>query len=236
MHLSYPFVFKYENEYYMMPQGKSISYWKAESFPLKWKFHSTAHNRILNDATMIFYQGKWWLFALHEPNSNRDDWFLHILYSDSPLGPWNDTPNNCGLHPTNHSQVLCMNENITTPHRRGRFGVRPGGHMFITNNKLYRVVQNSNQLYGDSMDLYEILHLSTTDILQDILIEEFRKSFRINHNIENWNTVRYHHIDLHYLKFPNHHRWVGLFDGDYNNGRHVTPMNITRCHDFHKNL
>lgn len=216
----------------MMPQGQSISYWKAESFPLKWKFLFTAHRRILNDATMIFYQGLWWLFALHEPNSNRDHWFLHILYSDSPLGPWNDTPNNCGVNPANRSIVVCMNENVTTPHRRGRNGVRPGGHLFIENNRLYRMVQNSQVLYGDSMDLYEITHLSTTDILEDVLVEEFRGSFRNEINTQSWNNLRYHHLDLHYLKFHHRHLWVGLFDGDYNNGRNVRARNISRCSDF----
>jgi hypothetical protein len=218
----------------MMPQRQSIAYWVAENFPFDWKYHSTAHRRTLNDATLVNYQNRWWLFALHEPNNNRDDWFLHIMYSDSPLGPWTDTPHNCALNHSSPNGISCIGgENVTTPHRRGRNGVRPGGHMFVHDNHLYRMVQNSQHLYGDSMDLYQITTLSTTDLLQDSLIKEFRESFRSQRNIESWSEMRYHHIDLHHLQYPNGQKqWIGLFDGDYNNGRHVAARNLSRCSDF----
>lgn len=216
-----------------MPQGKSISYWKATRFPYEWAFHSQVHKRILNDATIIEYKGKWWLFALFEPNRNKDDWFLHILYSNSPLGPWNDTSHNCWPDPLNSTASQCIGANITTPHYRGRLGVRPGGHMFVHEGKLYRMVQNSLHLYGDSMDLYHITHLSVNEKLEDVILPEFQKSFRTPRNIENWSDQRYHQIDLHYLKYPNkHYQWVGLFDGDYNNGHHVREKEIIRCADF----
>jgi hypothetical protein len=222
----------------MMPQRQSIAYWEAETFPFKWKYHSTAHTRILNDATMVNYQGKWWLFALHEPNKNKDDWFLHILFSNSPLGPWHDTPFNCGLNSSALNGISCIGgPNITTPHRRGRNGVRPGGHMFIQNNRLYRMVQNSLHYYGDSMDLYEITTLSTTQLLNDTLVPEFRQSFRSLRNVESWSLFRYHHIDLHQLQFPHGKKqWVGLFDGDYNDGRQVTARNLSRCSDYLSSL
>jgi hypothetical protein len=57
MHLSYPFVFKYQNKYDMLPQRETIAYWEAESFPFDWKYHSTAYHRTIHDATIVSYQG-----------------------------------------------------------------------------------------------------------------------------------------------------------------------------------
>ena len=104
------------------------------------------------------------------------------------------------------------------------------------------MVQNSAYLYGDSMDLYEIISLTTHSIMIDELLPSFRSNMRTERNIEDCNVKRYHHIDLHYLKFVDkdgkqitvRYEWVGLFDGDYNNGRRVGPMNISRCQDLRK--
>lgn len=215
----------------MLPQGQSLSYWKAESFPLQWKFFSQVHDRILNDATIIFFEGRWWLFALHEPN-RAHNWFLHILYSDSPLGPWIDTPNNCFPHPTDRNSATCVGINVTQPHHRGPVGTRPGGRMFIVHDKLYRVAQNTVRIYGDHFDLYQITSLTTSSILKDILQKEFRSTFRSPRNLEDWSSLRFHHLDLHYVEYPDrHHQWVGVYDGDYNKGLKVTAKNITRCGD-----
>lgn len=233
VHVSYPFVFKYHDSYYMLPQGHSVSYYKAAPFPTTWVHHSRVHNRVLNDCTIVEYNGYWWLFALFEPNSDRRDWFLHILYASTPLGPWDDTPNNC--FPAAGGNVTCVGLNVTTPHRRGHTGVRPGGSMFIHQNKLYRMVQNSADMYGDSMDLYHITSLTTFGILEDHIVPDFRTNLRSNGNVGEWNSMRYHHVDLHELRVVSpkgvRHEWVGLFDGDYNNGRRVIGKNISRCQD-----
>lgn len=240
-HLSYPFVFKYKGNIYMMPQGNSISYWKAINFPLEWEYHSTVHNRNLNDATMIEYDSKWWLFSIHEPNFNKKNWLLHILYSSSPFGPWIDTPNNCYLRQRQPGNFICTNQSLIIPHKTGSVGVRPGGHMFIDERtkKLYRVVQNTASLYGDSLDLYEITSLTIDKPLEEKLIPEFQANIRKESNIEEWNKMRFHHLDLHLLKFSeNRYEWVGMMDGDYLPGylvRNSENMEYVRCSDLKNN-
>src|SRR5690606_25917847 len=43
-HLSYPFIFKHEDKYYMIPetaQNNDIQLYESVSFPLEWKFKQT---------------------------------------------------------------------------------------------------------------------------------------------------------------------------------------------------
>ena len=48
-HLSFPFIFKYENSYFMVPETKAkgeIRLYECEDFPLKWKFKKTIFSSI----------------------------------------------------------------------------------------------------------------------------------------------------------------------------------------------
>jgi hypothetical protein len=66
-HLSYPYIFKYENDYYMIPESnevKEVRLYKAVEFPTKWKFE----NRLLKggrfaDNSVFYDNRRWWLFT-----------------------------------------------------------------------------------------------------------------------------------------------------------------------------
>jgi hypothetical protein len=66
-HLSYPQVFKYNNEMYMLPETQrsgSVILYKSEDFPLKWR----PYKKLLNydnikDPTILNYDNKLYLFV-----------------------------------------------------------------------------------------------------------------------------------------------------------------------------
>jgi hypothetical protein len=111
--------------------------------------------------------------------------------------------------------------------------VRPGGSVFVHENRLYRFVQNSLSSYGDSVDLYEITSISKNQPLREKLVPEFRSYFRSTEgavggggsSVGLWNHVRYHHVSVQFVPSSSYAtpstnpgqavgHWVGVTDGD----------------------
>lgn len=50
----------------MMPEGqasRALRLYRAVEFPLKWEFDRVLVDRPLVDATLVEWEGRWWLFA-----------------------------------------------------------------------------------------------------------------------------------------------------------------------------
>jgi len=209
-HLSYPNVFEYENNIYMMTDSwNSLQLFKSTpyDFPMKWTPFKQLHDNRYIDPSMIYFNNTWWLFVNIEQYMKYIH--LHILYSTSPIGPWVDTSHNChmvnnphfientGGNSENGNNSIYMErylhscvggKNIQKYHktgllRRNSIGTRSGGRPFIYNNTLYRVVQNSEYKYGDSIDIYEVISLSKDHIYKDKLVKSFRDQLRRDDNI-----------------------------------------------------
>ena len=148
-HLSYPFVFKYKNNFYLVPetgQNKTIELYKCIEFPYRWEFHKyIMENVYAYDTTLFFYDRKWWLFANiveNEGASANDELFLfyaHDLFTDN----W--TP-----HPLNP---------IVSDSRRAR----PAGRIFIHNGCIIRPSQNNTIRYGYGIKFNRIITLNETE-------------------------------------------------------------------------
>lgn len=236
--MAFPQVFEHEGSIYMLPeQWSRLTLYKAVNFPTVWKAVKYLHNSPKIDPSIVMFQGVWWMFALIEHGRSN---FAHVLYADSPLGPWHDHPHNCHHRPrvgkTGGGEIECIGgHNVTTPHAHGparRFtGARSGGRAFVYQDKLYRVVQHSKKSYGDGLDLYEVTVVSKTELLEQTLISDFNAQYRTPNNIGLWNLARYHHLDLH--QTVNEHGmvvWVGVMDGDgfpTGDKRNQVPDNTT---------
>ncbi len=147
-HLSYPYVFQWENQWYMIPETNNngtIESYICDSFPYKWKFHKTLMKGLSAvDSTLIQHKGKWWLFAnlkQQEGESNCDN--LYIFYADSPLS---DNWTEHALNP------------VVTDVRRSR----PAGRIFHYNGHLVRPSQDSSYEYGFGIHLNRIVELTET--------------------------------------------------------------------------
>jgi hypothetical protein len=147
-HLSYPFIFPREAQYYMVPESNEkgrIDLYECALFPLHWEFHHTMIDNILaRDTTLFFYDGLWWLFtavaACRAQGANVE---LMIYYCpDFLTSQWSPHPKN----------PVCSDI------RRSR----PAGKIFQKNGKLFRPSQDCSRGYGYGIDLNEIEELSTT--------------------------------------------------------------------------
>ena len=89
-HMSFPYLFEYENELYMIPettQAKSIRLYKCTEFPMKWEFQHELMKDVHTADTMVFpHDGKWWMLTnLSTPGNEDQAAQLFAFYNDSPL-------------------------------------------------------------------------------------------------------------------------------------------------------
>jgi len=147
-HLSYPFVFEWEGEHYMIPETGSrnaVELYRAASFPFDWRLDQVLleANKPL-DATLIEFDGRWWMFVNIQEEGVSVNWDeLHVYYADSPRGPWK-------------------------PHARNPVvsdvrSARPAGRLFQVNDSLYRPGQDSSQRYGYATTINLITKLTPTE-------------------------------------------------------------------------
>lgn len=150
-HLSYPGVFEWHGEMYMIPEtiaNHTIELYRATDFPRGWKLEEVLFKDVsCVDPTLLEYNGKFWLFAAGTPEPNptykKTDDELHLYFADTPFGPW--TP-----HPKN--PVVCDVR-----------GCRPAGAFFRENGTLIRPSQDCSQRYGRSITLNRVDVLTETE-------------------------------------------------------------------------
>ncbi|MBW2998446.1 hypothetical protein KY321_02810, partial [Candidatus Woesearchaeota archaeon] len=119
-HLSYPYVFSWEKSFYMIPEGRrggAIKLYKAMSFPYEWKFIKNLVEGNYADASIVYFDNTWWMFALKGYEK------LTLFYADSLKGEWIEHPK---------SPIIEDDKNI----------IRPGGRIVFHKNKMIRYVQD----------------------------------------------------------------------------------------------
>ncbi len=142
-HLSYPFVFQWEGSWYLLPEQastRSLELYRAESFPDRWRWHSTILTGIpASDPTVAEIEGRWWLFvAISVPGGNAAD-ELHLFHAETPLGPW-----------TPHDRNPVVSDVRTA---------RPAGRIYEQDGRWFRPAQNGERTYGHSIVILEIEEL-----------------------------------------------------------------------------
>ncbi len=146
-HLSYPFVFEYRNETYMIPETKEprrIELYRAERFPDRWTpIRTIAEDVLAVDSTIFHHKERFWLFAnIATPGASTFD-ELHLFYTDTLDGEWKPHPKNP----------------IISDVRRSR----PAGSLFFEDGKLIRPSQDCSLRYGYALVFNEVQILSETE-------------------------------------------------------------------------
>ena len=148
-HLSYPFVFEFKNNFYMIPETESnnnIELYKCVDFPKKWEYHGEIMSNVSAVDTTIFnHDNKWWMFTGIKENigsSNSDELFL--FHSDSPL--------------SNKWEPHSKNPIISDVRQ-----ARPAGKIFSFKDKLYRPSQNSSKFYGYGISINQIDNITKNE-------------------------------------------------------------------------
>jgi hypothetical protein len=154
-HLSYPHLFEYEGEHYMIPESmanNTIELYKCTDFPSKWEFQMNLMENISAvDATVFQYKDRWWMFVNMVENSNASTWDELFLFSSDEL-----LSNNWKPHPLNPIVSDCKT-------------ARPAGSIFFENGSFYRPSQNCSNAYGFGFNISEIVKLDKDNFEEKIV-------------------------------------------------------------------
>lgn len=145
-HLSYPYLFEWQGQHWMIPESaanRRVELYKCTNFPGEWEpAHVLLDNVDAVDATLVEFDGRWWMFVNMriEGMANYND-ELYLYCAPTPMGPW-------------------------TPHRRNPVksdvrNARPAGRPFWWKGELYRPAQDCSVRYGYAIVLNKITKLDT---------------------------------------------------------------------------
>lgn len=171
-HLSYPFIFNYDGDIYMIPETKedeTIRLYKAIDFPMNWKFEKFLMTNIKSvDTTILKTDNNYWMFTNQEISNNTRNTCLFLYKSSSPISTiW-----------TEHKDNPIEFKN----------GSRNAGLVNLP-NKTLRVGQKFGFMkYGKSICLYES-NLINLENYSEELVHEYKPKFDQNirgmHHINN---------------------------------------------------
>lgn len=130
-HLSYPQVFKYKSNFYMIPESKganSILLYKANKFPFDWKICDTLVKNVKLKDPSIYLSD-----SLNVMVASDDKLNMYVYQSDSLFGKWK----------LNKKPIALMGTEA-----------RAGGRFFADKKGLILPVQNCTHGYGYGLSLY----------------------------------------------------------------------------------
>jgi hypothetical protein len=162
-HLSFPFLFKYQNNLYMCPEcseSKQIRLYRCISFPLSWELAQVLMDGVSAADTVLFeHGGKWWLLTSIDKSGTDDHCSeLYVFYAASPLEK-NWVPH------------------LNNPVRIDSDGGRNAG-LILEDGRIFRLAQRQGyDQYGEGMLAYEITAL-TESIYREKLVSEMKPHFK----------------------------------------------------------
>lgn len=176
-HLSYPYVFSYKSDYYLIPESSAnntIDLYIATSFPYKWQFLCNLANGKYVD-TSVFQIGEndfiIYTYDLSKKQSIRG--ILNMQSKKIIFTEFIDDLNNC---------------------------LRNGGQIYNTKDKIYVPLQNNRNFYGQSLCIYEN---KNNEIVKEIMPEQINTindiQFKRVHTYS--KTQYFESIDLSSYKF-----------------------------------
>lgn len=183
-HLSYPQVFGWNGEVYMIPetrQAGQIRLYRAEPFPHRWRWIATLAEGPYADATIHHDGSWWWLFA----QRGLDE--LCLFLADTPLGPWHPHPAS-PLWPGNRART------------------RPGGRLQLDQGRLLRFAQDAWPSYGSCLRAYHVQCLDPEHYHE----QECTESPIFQATRSGWNALAMHHLDA--IRWDDGD-WLAVVDG-----------------------
>lgn len=196
-HLSYPYVFKYNNEVYMVPETSAIDQvilYKAINFPDKWeKCGVLLDNKTACDTNFIERDGMLYMFTLiFDKTSSK------YVYDKLYMYYWTGT---------------CFQPCQKEPVLKDACIARNGGKFVICNEDTYRVSQNCCNGYGNNIVISKVDSLDKTNYSEHIVKEIYPSD--INLNAKNiYDGIHTYNLDGKYeiidLKRDKWFRWARI--------------------------
>ena len=139
-HLSYPSVFEYQGELLMLPESTAagrVELYRCVQFPDRWELDTVLIENFAGaDSTLWLQDERWWMFV-----DVRDE--LHLLYADSPRGPWQQHRGNP----------------VKSDSRSGR----PAGCIFRRGSDTIRPAQDCSLQYGREVVFNKMVRLNVSE-------------------------------------------------------------------------
>ena len=183
-HLSYPYVFQCNGDYYMIPETRSIrsiNLYKAEDFPIKWRLERTLlRGKRFADASIFRYHEQWWLLT------DSGNTTLRLYVSTDLKQRW-----------TEHSKSPIIKKNLSA--------ARPAGRVTLAGDHLVRYAQDCYPFYGNKVWAFKI-----TELTRKTYKEEKYPDPVIQSSGSGWNQFGMHTVDPHQLEDG---RWIACVDG-----------------------
>lgn len=186
-HLSYPQVFKWRDEHYMIPeslQADAVRLYRSEGFPGRWSCVGRLLKGAWADPSIFRYADKWWLFACSPPYEHDSLW---LYFADHLLGPWLPHP---------------ANPIVAGDKQRAR----PAGRVLVFEDRIVRFAQDCMERYGSQVRAFEISELTTTSYVE----REHPNSPVLTAGGDGWNRLGMHHVDPHLMPDGS---WIACVDG-----------------------
>lgn len=186
-HLSYPYVFKCEGEYYMLPESLNagaVYLYKARDFPTRWTCVARLLDGPLADPSIVHFDNRWWLFGCSMPYRHDT---LRLFSAASLAGPW-----------TQHPKSPIVNNDKSR--------ARPAGRMLKFNGRLFRLAQDCAPQYGSSVRIFEI-QILTPSVYAEVELD-CNPILKASGN--GWNASGMHHLDATMIARD---QWLACVDG-----------------------
>ncbi len=186
-HLSYPYVFAWNGEHYMIPESTAASavrLYRAAPFPDRW-VHVTdlLKGPVFLDSSVFHREGRWWMLTATDGVRGT----LRLFHAAELTGPWAEHPK---------SPVVASDPRIA----------RPAGRVLSTPDRLLRFAQDCRTAYGAGVQAFEITRLTTTDYQE----RELAPSPLLTGSGHGWNRLGMHHVDAQQLEDGS---WIACVDG-----------------------
>lgn len=190
-HLSYPQVFAWEGEHYMIPEAnatQSVRLYRATRFPEEWVLEAVLmEGERFSDPTILRYADRWWLFVETSPRREHD--CLRLYSASSLQGPWLEHP----------ASPIVLNDPRSA---------RPAGRILSFENRLLRFAQDCVPAYGAAVRTFEIVELTPTRYRE----VPFDFPPELTRSGAGWNADGMHHLDA--LRLTDG-KWIAAVDGWY---------------------
>jgi hypothetical protein len=158
-HLSYPFIFRYNNNWYMVPEStenQTVDLYIAYNFPYRWKkCFSLLKGVRAADPTLLLKNEYWWLFVTISSDIGlNEDEDLFLFYSKKLL--------------SNQWEPVCK---CKIPIISDVSRARPAGNIFYYNNYLIRPSQDCSKRYGFGLNLNYITKIEHDDYKEKVFLK-----------------------------------------------------------------
>jgi hypothetical protein len=188
-HLSYPYVFSWEGEYYLVPEtGRAgmIQMYRALSFPLRWELFATLIGEAYADSSIFRFNDRWWMFASPRETRVRDG-NLMLFHSNELDGRWES-----------HALNPIVYDN--------QCSARPAGRVLASRNHVIRFAQDKHRAGESSVRAFRVVDLTVSTYAE----AEIEGGPILGPSGIGWNKCGMHHIDFHRL---NHYECIACVDG-----------------------